>query len=119
MAAGQLLSTYAYEVAPRQESAFSGGAIGVTSQLQAALDSTFDRSKIASAPVVSFEFDPSASKRVHPVRDAALDVAFGAGPAGSAEHLGGSAPGSEHPTRGSPRLAWRRSGAHDPTLSCR
>lgn len=80
MPAGKLLSTYAYEVAPRQKTPFSGGAVAATSQLQAALDGTFDRSKVAAAPMVSFEFDTSASRRAHPIRDAALAVAFGGGP---------------------------------------
>lgn len=80
MPAGKLLAAYAYEVAPHQKVAFTGGEIAANAQLQAALDSTFDRSKIATAPVVSFECDTTTPKRTHPIRDAALAVAFGTGP---------------------------------------
>lgn len=83
MPAGKLLAAYAYEVAPRQTTTFTGGEITANVQLEAALDSTFDRSKIATAPVVSFEFDTTTSKRLHPIRDAALAVAFGTGSQGA------------------------------------
>ncbi len=76
MSAGPLVAAYAYEVAPRQVMPFVGGAIEPTSQLQAALDSTFDRSKILSAPAVTFEVDTNSPSRAHPIRDAALIVAF-------------------------------------------
>lgn len=50
MPAGTLLSAYAAAVAPpRQKTTFTGGQITATSQLQAALDSAFDQSKIATA----------------------------------------------------------------------
>lgn len=76
MPAGSLVSAYAYEVAPRQVTPFVGGVVEPTPQLQAALDSTFDRSKILSAPAVTFEVDTSSLSRAHPIRDAALVIAF-------------------------------------------
>ena len=76
MAAGSLIAAYAYEVAPRQMAPFAGGAVRPTAQLQAALDSTFDRSRILSAPAVTFEVDTASPTRAHPVRDAALAVGF-------------------------------------------
>jgi len=95
MPAGKLLSAHAYEVAPRQKTSFTGGEITANAQLQAALDSTFDRSRIATAPEVSFEFDTTTSERTHTIRDAALAVAFGTGPhdavtAGLAQRLADS-----------------------------
>ncbi|WP_313539950.1 hypothetical protein [Leifsonia aquatica] len=76
MPSGQLIAAYAYEVAPQQDSTFSGGAIAISTQLQAALDRTFDRSKIEIAPAVSFMVDTSSPTRAHPIRDAALAVSF-------------------------------------------
>ncbi|MCX2934448.1 hypothetical protein ORI20_29705 [Mycobacterium sp. CVI_P3] len=76
MAAGELLWAYAYEVAPRQSSAYAGGVVPLTVQLQAALDSRFDRSKIAEGPVVNFQVDNASPTRAHPVRDAALAISF-------------------------------------------
>lgn len=76
MAVGSLIAVYAYEVAPRQVTPFVGGAVKPTEQLQTALDSTFDRSKIASAPAVTFEVDTASPTRAHPIRDAALKVGF-------------------------------------------
>lgn len=76
MPAGSLLAAYAYEVAPRQVMPFVGGVIPPTPQLQAALDSTFDRSRILSAPAVTFEVDTTSSSRAHPIRDAALVIGF-------------------------------------------
>jgi hypothetical protein len=76
MPVGRLDSVYAYEVSPRQESAFAGGKVPVTGQLQTALDSTFDRSEVLHAPVVTFLIDTSSSSRSHPIRDAALSIAF-------------------------------------------
>ena len=76
MSAGRLIAAYAYEVSPRQVTSFAGGAVSSTAQLQAALDSTFDRSKILSAPAVTFEVDTASPSRTHPIRDAALTVAF-------------------------------------------
>lgn len=95
MPAGKLLTAYAYEVAPRQKASFTGGEIAANAQLQAALDSTFDRSRIAIAPEVSFEFDTTTAKRTHVIRDATLAVAFGTGPhdtvtAGLAQRLADS-----------------------------
>lgn len=80
MVSGQLLAAYAYEVAPRQASTFSGGAIPISSSLQAALDRTFERSKIGHAPAVSFMVDSSSPTRAHPIRDAALTVSFATSP---------------------------------------
>ena len=45
-------------------------------ELAAALDSTFDRSQVATAPVVTFRVDTASGSRTHPVRDVALEVAF-------------------------------------------
>jgi len=80
MASGQLITAYAYEVAPRQASSFSGGAIPISAPLQAALDRTFERSKIGSAPAVSFMVDTGSPTRAHPIRDAALAVSFATSP---------------------------------------
>lgn len=80
MSSGNLTSVFAYEVAPRQLVPFAGGQITATSQLQAALDQIFDRSKITTAPVVTFEVDTAPNSRAHPIRDAAIALAFTAGP---------------------------------------
>lgn len=79
MGAGTMISAYAYEVAPRQASDFVGGAVRIGQGLQSALDSTFDRSRLGSAPSVSFMVDETSPARAHPVRDEALQVAFGQG----------------------------------------
>lgn len=76
MGAGSLTAAYAFEVSPRQEDGFIGGAITVGAGLQAALDSTFDRSKLGTAPAVSLLVDENSADREHPVRDVALAVAF-------------------------------------------
>lgn len=76
MAVGSLVAVYAYEVAPRQVGPYAGGTVRPTAQLQAALDSTFERTKIASAPAVTFEVDSSSPARTHPIRDAALTLGF-------------------------------------------
>lgn len=78
MGAGRLIAAYAYQVAPRQDAPFDGGAVKRTTKLQNALDSTFDRSKILSAPAVTFEV--STDSRKHPIRDAALAVGFARSP---------------------------------------
>lgn len=77
MPAGHLRTAYAFEVTPRQEGNFAGGLITTTDHLQAALDASFDRSQVLTAPAVKFvvETAPSAGRR-HPIRDAALSVAF-------------------------------------------
>lgn len=80
MPAGTLTNLFAYEVSPKQATPFGGGRVAPTPQLQAALDQVFDRSKVASAPVVTLQVDTSTSARSHPVRDAAVDLAFAAGP---------------------------------------
>lgn len=80
MPAGQLIAAYAYEVSPRQLTRFAGGAVAPTDPLQAALDSAFDRSKILTAPAVTFLVDTSSPTRAHPIRDAALAVAFDPSP---------------------------------------
>lgn len=80
MPAGNLTNVFAYEVSPRQGTSFAGGQVRPTPQLQAALDQIFDRSKVALAPVVTLRVDTSTPARTHPVRDAALDLAFSAGP---------------------------------------
>jgi len=79
MPAGTLTSVFAYEVSPRQATAFEGGRVSATPQLQAALDQVFDRSKVASAPVVTLQVDTSGSTRSHPIRGAAMDLGFSAG----------------------------------------
>ncbi|MGB7505147.1 MAG: hypothetical protein WA965_06945 [Mycobacterium sp.] len=76
MAAGELARAYAFEVAPQQVSGYIGGVVPLTTQLQAALDYRFDRSNVAVAPVVNFQVDDSSPSRAHPVRDAALAIAF-------------------------------------------
>lgn len=76
MPAGTLLSAFAYEVTPRQAAPFSGGVVSATPELQAALDQAFDRSKIDSAPAVTFEVDTRFTTRAHPIRDVAVTVAF-------------------------------------------
>lgn len=78
MAAGKLIAAYAYEVAPQQEAPFTGGAILPSETLQQALDHTFIRSKIATAPAVTFTIDPNSKNRSHPIRDAALTISFSA-----------------------------------------
>lgn len=79
MAAGGLIAVYAYEVSPRQTTGLAGGSVAPTVRLQAALDATFDRSKIVSAPPVTFEVDTASTARSHPIRDAALVIAFSPG----------------------------------------
>lgn len=79
MPAGDIRVAYAYEVAPRQMTTFAGGMLSTTNRIQAALDAAFDRSKIVAAPVVSFNVTTTPPIRQHPIRDAALQVAFGQG----------------------------------------
>jgi len=80
MPVGNLRAAYAYHVIPkRTENGAEGGAISITSELATALDSTFDRSKVATAPVVSFNVDTSPGSRQHVIRDAALEIAVGDG----------------------------------------
>jgi hypothetical protein len=79
MGAGTLVLAYAYEVAPRQLSNFVGGAVRVGAGLQSALDSTFDRSRLGSAPSVTFMVDTASPSRAHPIRDEALKVSFDGG----------------------------------------
>ncbi|WP_395311302.1 hypothetical protein V4U86_11370 [Mycobacterium sp. AMU20-3851] len=74
--AGALLSAYAFHVHPRQATPFAGGAIARSDELAAALDSTFDRSRVESAPAVTFEVDTNDAARSHPIRDVAVAVAF-------------------------------------------
>jgi hypothetical protein len=76
MAAGELMRAYAFEVAPQQVAGYTGGVVPLTTQLQAALDYRFDKSTVAVAPVVNFQVDNSSPSRAHPVRDAALAIAF-------------------------------------------
>lgn len=76
MATGELIWAYAYEVAPQQVAEYTGGVVPLTTQLQAALDYRFDRSSVADAPVVNFQVDNASPSRAHPVRDAALEIAF-------------------------------------------
>lgn len=77
MPVGNLRAAYAYHVIPKKtERGAEGGAISITSELATALDSTFDRSKVATAPVVSFNVDTSPGSRQHVIRDAALKIAF-------------------------------------------
>lgn len=85
MGAGRLIAAYAFEVSPRQIEEFVGGAVSIGHGLQSALDSTFDRSRLASAPSVTFLVDDDSGSRSHPVRDVALDVAFQEGD--RAEHV--------------------------------
>ncbi|MBN9152248.1 MAG: hypothetical protein J0H56_12640 [Micrococcales bacterium] len=80
MTAGRLISAFAYEVAPKQAAPYQGGEISVTPALQDALGRTFDRSKIADAPAVTFTVDMGSPTRSHPVRDAALAIAFDTSP---------------------------------------
>ena len=80
MPAGELVAVYAFEVAPRQVAPFIGGAVTPTAQLQSALDSTFDRSRVLSAPAVTFLVDTNLPSRAHPIRDAALAIAFAPSP---------------------------------------
>jgi hypothetical protein len=80
MTSGELLAAYAYEVAPQQASRFVGGSIPPSAGLQAALDRTFHRSKIASAPAVTFMIDTSSKDRAHPIRDVARTTAFATEP---------------------------------------
>lgn len=75
MSVGPLLAVYAYEVAPRQSAPFAGGVITPTPELQAALDTTFDRSGIEAAPAVTFEVDSTSVDRAHPIRDVAIALA--------------------------------------------
>jgi len=79
MPAGPLRTAFAFEVTPRQASAFEGGLVAITAQLQNALDQVFDRAGIQSAPIVNFTVDSTSQTRAHPVRDVALEVAFGSG----------------------------------------
>jgi hypothetical protein len=74
--AGSLLSVHAYHVFPQQSTAFTGGAVAPTDELATALNSTFDRSEVATAPVVNLRVDTSHPARPHPIRDAALAIAF-------------------------------------------
>jgi hypothetical protein len=74
--AGPLLSAFAYHVFPQQMTSFAGGAITPTDGLAAALDSTFDKSHVATAPMVTLRVDATSPTRSHPIRDAALAVAF-------------------------------------------
>lgn len=88
MGAGKLLMAYAYEVAPRQLGPFVGGEITPSPQLQETLDMTFERSSVESAPAVTFEVDTISGSRAHPVRDAAIAIAFeGANPKDAAQGL--------------------------------
>ena len=103
MPAGTLLSAFAYEVAPRQVGPFSGGAVGATPELQAALDQVFDKSKIDSAPAVTFEVDTTSNTRSHPIRDVAVQLAFVTSSdqlavAGLAQRLGASMDNRSKPT---------------------
>lgn len=79
MPAGTLLATYAYEVSPRQASAFVGGPVSFTPDLESALNNMFDRSKIVDAPTVNFQVDPATASRPHPVRDPVRAIAFSPG----------------------------------------
>lgn len=76
MAAGQLIHAYAYEVAPTQTTAFVGGAVPASPELEAALNIRFDRANVVEGPVVTFQVDEASPTRAHPVRDAALGIAF-------------------------------------------
>lgn len=78
--AGQLLSVHAYQVHPQQSTPFTGGAVTPTNDLATALDSTFDRSEVAIAPVVNLRVDITDPARAHPIRDAALVIAFADNP---------------------------------------
>lgn len=80
MAAGELMRAYAFEVAPQQSAGYTGGVVPLTAQLQVALDYRFDRSNVADAPVVNFQVDNTSLSRAHPVRDAALAIAFAEAP---------------------------------------
>lgn len=80
VAVGELIWAYAYEVAPQQGADYTGGVVPLTAQLQAALDYRFYRSNVADAPVVNFQVDNSSPSRAHPVRDAALAIAFAEAP---------------------------------------
>ncbi|SKG68695.1 Uncharacterised protein [Mycobacteroides abscessus subsp. bolletii] len=80
MPAGKLLAAYAYHVYPQQAADCRGGVIATSAELSAALDSTFNRSQVETAPVVSFQVDTSVGSRAHPIRDVALDVAFATEP---------------------------------------
>src|SRR3954447_8360062 len=80
MPAGALISVFAFEVSPRQGAPFAGGQVLPSPQIKAALDQVFDRSKVASAPVVTLQVDKSTSTRNHAIRDAALGLAFSPGP---------------------------------------
>lgn len=90
MPAGRLTRAFAFEVSPQQVTPFVGGVVAPTDQLQAALDLTFDKSEATSGSIVSFEVGsaPEAA-RTHPVRDAAMAVAFG--PNADAEPIRGLA----------------------------
>lgn len=97
------MSAFAYEVTPRQAGPFSGGVVSATSELQAALNQVFDRSKIDSAPAVTFEVDTTSTTRAHPIRDVAVKVAFAAGldksaVAGLAQRLAASMDNRSKPT---------------------
>lgn len=77
MSVGELLTAYAYEVGPKQSAPFVGGGVSPSTQLQTALNSTFEQSRIESAPTVSFNVDIASPSRSHGVRDAALAIAYG------------------------------------------
>ncbi len=75
------MAAYAYHVYPQQVTDCRGGAIATSEALSAALDSTFNRSFVETAPVVSCQVDTSVGTRSHPIRDVARIVAFAPEPA--------------------------------------
>lgn len=81
MPAGRLKSLFAYEVEPQQP-APQGGKVRANRALEDVLNSAYDRSPIAKAPAVTLRIDLASTARSHPIRDAAMTVAFGTPPAG-------------------------------------
>lgn len=87
MPVGAIRRAFAYEVSPKQDTPFVGGVVRVSPELQAALDATYDRSRVDSAPAVTLHVEASDAKRSHPVRDVAVGIAFRDAPADIVEPL--------------------------------
>lgn len=79
MPLGQLERALAFEVSPRQEDGFRGGAVRASAALTSTLDSTYSQSGLEHAPAIDFVVDPAPGSRVNPVRTALLDIGFGTG----------------------------------------
>lgn len=88
MTAGSLLRAYAFEVSPGQPGAVAGGEVATDEALGATLHAAFSDSGVAEASAVTFNVSTTPPLRTHPLRDAAIAIAFGAnGDAAQAKQL--------------------------------